>query len=110
MHERSRNLLECHIAGFTYYDGLDVIRKLKIGIPVILKPEFDNPYDPNAVAIYYKNTKLGFIPRVKNHSISQLIYFGYADLFEAKINCRNLNENPENQFRIVIKIKDNRKE
>ena len=109
MFDRSRNFLECHIAGFTYYDGLDVIRKLKIGTPVTLKPEFENPYDPSAVAIYYKSTKLGFIPRVKNHTISQLIHFGHADLFEAKINYRNLNENPENQFKVVVKIKDNRK-
>jgi hypothetical protein len=25
MYERSRNLIDCHIAGFTYYDGLEVI-------------------------------------------------------------------------------------
>jgi hypothetical protein len=106
MHERSRNLLECHIAGFTYYDGLDVIKYLELGTQVNLKSESDNPYDPNAVAIYYEDTKLGFIPRVKNHTISQLLYFGNDDLFEARINCCHPDEDPENQFRIVVKIKD----
>jgi hypothetical protein len=28
MYERSRHLLDCHLAGFTYYDGLDVIESL----------------------------------------------------------------------------------
>ena len=109
MFERSRNILECHIAGFTYYDGLDVIENLKLGTPVTLKSELDNPYDPNAVAVYYEDTKLGFIPRAKNHTISQLLYLGYDDLFEVKINCCHPEENPENQFRIVVKIKDKRR-
>ena len=108
MYDRSRNFLECHIAGFTYYDGLDVIEELSLGTTVNLKLEPDNPYDPNAVAVYYEDTKLGFIPRVKNHTISQLLHFGHVDLFDVKINCRNLDENPEHQFRIVVKIKDNR--
>ena len=108
MLNRSRNLLECHIAGFTYYDGLDAIRKLKLGAPVTLKADPKNPYDPNAVAIYHKNIMLGYIPRTKNYMISQLLNFGYDDIFEAKINCRHLDEDPENQFRIVIKVKDNR--
>jgi len=108
MYNRSRNLLECHIAGFTYHDGLDVIDKLKLGTPVTLVSEPDNPFDPNAVAIYYEETMIGYIPRVKNYKISQMLYFGHEDLFEAKINCCHPDEAPESQFRIVVKVKDNR--
>ena len=108
MYERSRNLLDCHIAGFTYYDGLDVIESLKLGTQVILKSEPENPHDPNAVAIYFENTKLGYIPQYKNSAISTLMYFGHGDILDAKINSRNLEANPENQFRIVVKLKDNR--
>ncbi|GBF23408.1 restriction endonuclease, partial [Candidatus Gastranaerophilus sp. (ex Termes propinquus)] len=109
VHERSRNLLDCHIAGFTYYDGLDVIGKLKRGTPVAFKGEPNNPSDPNAVAIYYKDTKLGYVPKSKNSIVSNLLYFGYSDIIEAKINICKPEEDPENQFHIVIKLKDNRK-
>lgn len=110
MYERSRNLIDCHIAGFTYYDGLDVIEELKLGTPVTLKSEPENPYDHEAVAIYFGKTKLGYVPQAKNGFVSNLLYFGHNDILEAKINSHNPEANPENQFRIVIKIKDNREE
>jgi hypothetical protein len=109
MYERSRNFLDCHIAGFTYYDGIDVIGQLKLGTPVTLKSEPENPHDPYAVAIYFEGTKLGYVPQAKNSVISQLLYFGHDAIVDAKINSYNPEANPENQFRIVIKIKDNRK-
>jgi hypothetical protein len=106
MYERNRNLLDCHIAGFTYYDGLDVIGQLKLGTEITLKSEPENPHDPNAVAIYFEKTKLGYVPQAKNSSISNLLYFGYGDIVEAKISCHNPEANTENQFRIVVKLKD----
>ncbi|MCL2867161.1 MAG: HIRAN domain-containing protein [Clostridia bacterium] len=108
MYEKSRKLLDCHIAGFTYYDGLDVIESLTLGTPVTLRSEPDNPCDPEAVAIYYKESKLGYIPQAKNNFVSQLLYFGYSDILEARINSNNPMAHPENQYRIVVKIKDNR--
>ena len=110
MYERSRNLLDCHIAGFTYYDGLDVIENLKLGAPVTLKAEPDNPHDPDAVAIYYEDAKLGYVPQAKNSVISPLLYFGHGNIVEARINYHNPEANPENQFRAVVKIKDCRME
>lgn len=109
MYERSRHLLDCHIAGFTYYDGLDVIDELKLGTHVTLKSEPENPHDPDAVAIYHGKTKLGYIPQAKNSTISNLLYFGHDDIVEAKINFHNPEANPENQYRIVVKLIDNRK-
>ena len=109
MYERSRHLLDCHLAGFTYYDGLDVIESLKLGTPVTLISEPENPHDADAVAIYFRETKLGYIPQAKNSFISNLLYFGYGDILEAKITCHNPEANAENQFRISVKIKDNRK-
>jgi hypothetical protein len=110
MYERSRNLLDCHIAGFTYYDGLDVIDQLKLGAAVTLKSESENPHDPNAVAIYFEDTKLGYVPKYKNADVSNLLYFGHGDILSARINSVNPEAEPERQFRIVIKLKDNRKQ
>lgn len=108
MYEKSRNLFDCNIAGFAYYDGLDAIEKLVLGAIVTLVPEPDNPYDPEAVAVYFEKTKLGYIPKSLNSVISTLFYFGYGDIFDAKICTRNLEEHMEKQFSIVVKIKDNR--
>ena len=108
MFEKSRNLLDCHIAGFTYYDGVEVIDQLMLGTAVTLKAEPENPHDPDAVAIYFEKTKLGYVTQAKNSEISQLLYFGYGDIVEARINSRNLEANPEFQFRISIKLKDKR--
>ncbi len=108
MYERSRNILECHIAGFTYYDGLEVIDQLTLGTVIQLVSEPENPYDPNAIAVYFGQTKLGYVPRARNSELSQLLYFGYGGIFEARISSRNLEASPEAQFRMVIKLKDNR--
>ncbi|MCL1790912.1 MAG: HIRAN domain-containing protein [Peptococcaceae bacterium] len=110
MYERSRNLLDCHISGFNYYDGLDVVESLKHGTYVTLVSESDNPYDPEAIAVYFKEIKLGYIPHTKNSLISNLLYFGYGNIIEAKINSCDPQAHPERQFRIVVRIKDSRKQ
>jgi len=108
MYTKSRNLLDCHIAGFAYYDGLDVIDQLRLGTKVSLQSEPENPYDPEAVAIYYKGLKLGYVPRYKNAMLSQLLYFGHGKILQARICSRDLSQHPERQFRIVIRLKDKR--
>ena len=109
MYEKSRHLIDCHIAGFTYYDGLDVIEELKLGVPVTLTAEPENPYDPNAIVIHYKDVKIGYIPRGKTSIIGDLLYFGHCGIITAKISQRDIEADPEHQFRIVVQIKDNRK-
>ena len=94
------------IAGFTYYEGVDVFDELKIGTTVKLVAEPENPYDRNAVAIYYKDKKLGFVPRNENKMISKLLQFGYKKIFTAKINRISPDEHPENQVGVVVKINE----
>ena len=48
-----RHLMNCRIAGFSYWDGAEAFEKLKIGTPLDLVREPDNRFDPYAVAIYY---------------------------------------------------------
>lgn len=74
---------------------------------MVLEPE--NPYDAHAVALYFKKTKIGYIPRVNNKEISKLLEAGYADLFTAKINRISPEEDPENQIGIVVFLKMNTK-
>lgn len=109
-YEPSRSLIDFHIAGFGYHEGLDVIEHLNIGTKVDLRFEPDNPHDPEAVAIYYEDTKIGYVPSEKNSDIFRFLYFGHDDLFEAFINMTDLQAHPERQLRVVVRIRDAREE
>ncbi|WP_288394695.1 HIRAN domain-containing protein [uncultured Vagococcus sp.] len=106
--EPSRHLADFHVAGFAYHDGLEVIDELTLGKSVTLVAEPDNPYDPEAVAIFYTDKKIGYIPKDKNSLFSTLLFFGHTNLFESRIQFVNKESHPERQFRVVVKIKDNR--
>jgi len=72
------------IAGIEYYKALFVINEIKVGDKLILKTESQNIHDENAVEIYYKDTKLGYIPRNANYSISKIMNAGW-DIFDAYV-------------------------
>lgn len=100
-----RHFTNFDIAGFSYWDGAFVFQELSIGTELHLKREEDNKFDPYAVAIYYKEHKLGFIPRNMNKEISKLCEQGYAGIFEIRINRISPDENPENQIGVVVYLK-----
>lgn len=75
MYEPSRVLLSFHIAGFQYADGALVLGDLKAGDKLTLCAERDNPHDPEAVAIYYGNTKLGYVPGNEVGPLSLMMYY-----------------------------------
>ena len=108
IYEPSRSLIDFHIAGFGHHDGLTVFDELNIGTKVELRHEPDNPYDPNAVAIYYCDTKIGYVPAGKNSELFTFLYFGHDDLLEAYINMFDGSVHPERQFRVAVKIVDRR--
>lgn len=68
--ERGRiDLLEIHIAGFQFHEGMraDVFSMLKRGDELLLRREPDNPYDPSAIAmVTHTGSKLGYLPRRVN--------------------------------------------
>lgn len=84
------------MAGFSYYDGAEVFNKLEIGalLEISLNPE--NDYDPWAVAIYYKDYKLGFIPRDENRIFYKLLKVGVANI-EIHIQRIDNKMHPEEQ-------------
>lgn len=71
------------VAGIAYYEALFAIEQIKVGDKLELKPE-DNIHDENAVEIYYKEKKLGYIPKNRNYSISVILRQGW-DIFDAYV-------------------------
>lgn len=66
---RRIDLLEVHIAGFQYHEGMrpGVFSLLGKGDELLLRREPDNPYDPSAIAILtQRGSKLGYLPRRTN--------------------------------------------
>ena len=57
------HLANFHIAGFGFWEGCEAFEHLKVGTRLELVSESNNAFDPYAVAIYYGEYKLGFIPR-----------------------------------------------
>lgn len=93
-----------NIAGFTYYNGADVFEHLKIGVKLRAVAEPENKFDPAAVALYFQDTKLGFIPRHQNREISKFMNLGYSELFEFAINRVVADADPEHQVFVVARI------
>lgn len=101
------HLANFHIAGFGYWEGCEVFEQLSIGTRLELEREEDNKFDPYAVAIYYGNVKLGFIPRDHNHDISKFLDMGWNDLFEVRITRLSPDAHPESQVEVIVYVKKN---
>lgn len=55
-----------------------VIRRCRVGDPVALIREPDNPYDENAVAVVHGGGQIGYIGRDQNHWLSRAMDDGAA--------------------------------
>lgn len=63
-----------------------------------------NKFDSRAIAIYYKNFKLGFVPRTDNRIFYKLLSTGYYSIFDARIQQIDLAAHPEQQIRTVVHL------
>lgn len=80
---REENLLECPIAGVFFHVEEDFIRPNLIGNRLLLKREWDNVHDPNAIAVYTTSeVKLGYIPKENNQRLAKEMDHGAQPLAE----------------------------
>lgn len=100
------HLANFHIAGFSFWDGSEAFEHLKIGTKLDLVREADNHFDPYAVALYYGEFKLGFIPRGNNRDISKYLDMGLDYIYEARIQRISPEEHPEHQVEVILYIKN----
>jgi len=66
-------VLRTPINGLAYYDAARVLAQMAPDDPLRLVREPDNPHDPRAVALYWQEHKLGFIPRLSNLALAQML-------------------------------------
>jgi len=104
LHEQGagRELLiqESPIAGFQYHDGESVWSRLSAGDSLELLREPANRYDRRAVAVYWGESKLGYVPRAANTACSQMLDRG--ERLTARI--KRLRESPDPWKRVELSI------
>ena len=71
-------------------------------------PEPDNPFDPEAVALYHKKTKLGYIPATESSLVAVLSFYGHADALEIRVLQVDEKADPWHQVRVGLFVKDAR--
>ena len=69
----SRALQRSPLAGFQYHNGEALWPQLAVGQVLQLVREADNRYDGRAVRVEWQGHKLGYIPRLDNAAVSQLL-------------------------------------
>ena len=99
---RTKLLQISPIAGFQYYQGNKVWSQLVQGQQITLQREPENTYDARAVAVYWRQEKLGFIPRLDNAAISQLLDRG--EILIASIHSLAESDNPWGRVEVRWKI------
>lgn len=88
------------VAGFQYYQGETLWPQLDTGQFVTLVREADNPYDDRAVRIDWQGHKLGYIPRMDNAAVSQLMDRG--ERLEVIIVELKESSNPWDRIRVKV--------
>ena len=106
MYEPSKSFANFNIAGFEHWDGATVLSSLHPGTSLKLVPEPDNPHDSQAIALYFGETKLGYIPRDYNDMPAQLLFFGHSNVFEALVLTVRPDAAPYKQVYVSLRVKD----
>jgi hypothetical protein len=89
------------LAGFQYHHGEALWPQLTVGQTLQLVRETDNKYDDRAVRVDWQGRKLGYIPRLDNAAVSQLM--GRGEGLDAEIAWLNESRNPWERIGVEVK-------
>ncbi len=97
-------LLDTHVAGFRYYEGANIWDYLGPGDPLELRREPTNPHDARATALYWREHKLGYIPRTDNAAVAGFLDQGAP--LKASIKQKNGSAGPWEclQVEVVLEV------
>ena len=88
------------LAAFRHYEGREAWPALRVGEPLALARELDNPYDANAVRVEWRGRKLGYVPQRDSTAVARHLDRGTA--LEARIAA--LRQNRNRTVRIELEI------
>lgn len=64
------------VAGFQFHDGPPILERIRVGMPLALVPEPDNPHDGRAIRIEACGHHIGYVPRSDNRPLVRLLRQG----------------------------------
>lgn len=88
------------LAGYQYHRAGGVWPFLAVGMELRLRRERLNPYDRNAISVWFMNDRLGYIPRDRSAALAPRMDEG--DRISARIACLRESKNPKQ--RILIRV------
>lgn len=95
-------LVDTAVFGYSYNDGKSILHCIKIGDKLALKRELSKPYDENAIEIYWRDKKIGYVPRVDNSVIPQMMDRG--EKLTCSIPWLKLSDDPWERIGIKIEV------
>ena len=88
------------LAGFRYYEGKALWDEMKVGDPLALVREGDNPHDGNAVRVEWQGHALGYVPRRENRTVAQ--HMDRGGRVEARVS--KLQKHPNAWQRVEFEV------
>jgi hypothetical protein len=95
-------LQESPLAGYQYHRAAAIWPFLQVGEKLHLRREPSNPHDRYAIAVWFKNEHLGYIPQRENRMLATLMDRGERP--EASIIRLLDEENPWRKIRIRVEM------
>lgn len=103
---KSHDRLFCNIvvAGLQYHVKEDdpLWGRIYVGAPLRLETEQENMHDANAVAIFFEDRRIGYVPRNQNTSIAALLNSGWTQILYAQVG--NLNPSASYPLRLSVDV------
>lgn len=72
------HIQDCRIAGSHHYDCPKVLAHLRVGDALQLGRQSENPYDERAIEVFWRDHKLGYLPRLDNAAAASLLDRAHA--------------------------------
>ena len=88
------------LAGFRYYEGKALWDEMKVGDPLALVREGDNPHDGNAVRVEWQGHALGYVPRRENRTVAR--HMDRGGRVEARVS--KLQKHPNAWQRVEFEV------
>jgi hypothetical protein len=95
------------VAGFKYYAGPRIINGMKQGDLLEMRREPNNRYDRSAVALFWNEHKIGFLPAAGNDTISKLLDIAWPPLVAEITHIETKAQTWENIAAAVYLLKEN---
>jgi len=90
------------LAGFQYHAGESLWSQLREGDTLQLVRESANPHDPRAVRVDWRGQKLGYVPRMENTAVAQMLDRG--ERLTARIERLQQSRDPWERVRVAVEL------